>query len=277
MRILIVVVSPDEAICRVVEHRQGQLIPGAYRQPKHRIFGQATFQLIACRATLPIKIESLLDRIEALADVSTKGVVIVADRRYGLAQPPLSDIYFVNEFDQHGALRSTQNFLSLIFNRVLRDFGYLLAQFSNKKFEKILRLPVRNFVAKEIREMRLICQQTTDVQGFSYRLDGVLNKLRKRQHPNRKSDYDDVYVVDDKDKHFRLGLEDHARADTGTPHIRLCRLSNAYRFGCGFTSNQHYNVSMEKGHMTDSYPNCHGEYRLGENQTHLNMFTNDFF
>ena len=103
--------------------------------------------------------------------------------------------------------------------------------------------------------------------------------FRSRQRPKRKSSYDDEYLVDDEKKHFRLGHERHSRADTGLPHVRLCRLSNLYRFGRSFDNRQHYNVSMDKDIivMDGDYPNCHGERMSGKGQPYLNMFTNDFF
>ena len=125
--------------------------------------------------------------------------------------------------------------------------------------------------------MRAVCRRSIDTEGFPRRLDTILAKFRDRQHPKRKSGYQDAYLVDDRAKHFRLGLEHHAHADTGPPHTRLCRLSNGHRFGCGFKSEQHYNVSMERDRMTGTYPDCHGVNQAGEARTHLNMFSNDFF
>ena len=138
MRILIVVASLDEAICRLVESRQGLLVPESFRGRDHRTFGQFRFQLVPLPVKTPLAIDDPLKRLDTLLDASTKGVVLVADRRLEVACPPLTDLYFVNEFDQHGPLRSPQNFLSALLSRVLRDFGYLLAQFSAIKSEKIL-------------------------------------------------------------------------------------------------------------------------------------------
>jgi hypothetical protein len=277
MRIRIIVVSPDELICRTIKDRQGQLVPEVFRR-NHDAFGNSSFQL-SCLQASTLSLQQLLDRIEPDLTDDTDGVVIISDRTLGLATRPLSDLYFVNEFDQIGQAKSPQNMLSSILNRVLRDFRILTIRFVDIKYQKLFRLPARNFIAAEFGNLRNTCVNSIGEPDFQRRLDGVLASFRHRQHPKRKSDYKDEYLVDDQRKHFQLGHEQHAQADTNPPHTRLCRLSNQHRFGCRFDQHQHYNVSMEgkNARMNSAYPDCHDQMRPGEGRTHLNIFTNDYF
>lgn len=185
----------------------------------------------------------------------------------------------MNEYDQLEPTRSPHNMLSSLLNRVLKDFGHLTTRFVDAKYQKILRLPVRNFVAPELEQLRKTCVRSIDTPAFPRRLDAVLGTFRNRQKPKRKSSYQAEYLVDDGKKHFQLGHERHARADTGQPHVRLCQLGNLHRFGRSFDHEQHYNVSMDGDNVTmdGEYPNCHDVKKSGDKRPHLNMFTNDFF
>jgi hypothetical protein len=279
MRILITVVSADETICRTIEARQGQLVPESFRKRDHDAFAGASFELTCFKVVGSVSEDQLLDYLERRMKPDTCGIVILSDRSLGLATRSLSDLYFMNEYDQHGPAKSPHNMLSSLLNRVLKDFGHLTIRFVDAKYQKILRLPVRNFVAPELEQLRKACVSSIDTPAFPRRLDAALGAFRDRQQPKRKSSYRDEYLIDDEKKHFQLGHERHARADTGHPHVRLCRLGNLHRFGRGFDHEQHYNVSMDgkNATMDGKYPDCHGEERSGEGRPHLNMFTNDFF
>lgn len=279
MHVLLIVATPDPVFRQAVDSRQGLLVPESFRRNNHEAFGGARFELSCLRDT-SISLEQLRDHAARKIDDQTVGVAVLADRRLGLGRRPLSDVFFVNEFDQHGVVKSPQNFLTALLNRVLRDFRALSIRFEQGKYQKILRLPLRNFVAPEIDDVRTVCLNAIEQAAFADRLDAQLARFRGRQHPKRKGSYAAEYLVDDESKHFALGHERHARADTAIPpHDQWCIASNRHRFGRKFDRDQHYNVSLdgENSRMTGVYPDCHGQSRSGAGKGHLNMFTNDFF
>ena len=79
--------------------------------------------------------------------------------------------------------------------------------------------------------------------------------------------------------HFSLGKENHARHGTKSPHNLLCDISAKYRFGCRIDEFTHFNVCYEKSsenRLTVNLENCHGEWKVYKNRTHLNIFSNDY-
>jgi hypothetical protein len=279
MHVLLIVATPDAAFCQAVDSRQGLLVPESFRRNNHEAFGGARF-VLSCLKETSVSLEQVRDHADGMIDDRTVGVAVLADRRLGLGGRPLSDVFFVNEFDQHGTVKSPQNFLTALLNRVLRDFRALSIRFEQAKYQKILRLPLRNFLAPEIDDLRTVCLNAIDQAAFADRLDAQLAPFRERQHPKRKGSYAAEYLVDDADKHFELGHERHARAERAIPpHDPWCIAANRHRFGRKFDGDQHYNVSMdgENTRMTGAYPDCHGQYRGGGEKRHLNMFTSDFF
>jgi hypothetical protein len=280
MHTLLLVVTPDEVIRQTIDDRQGLVVPETYRRKEHDAFGVTRIVVSCLLAHGGVTQQRVFDHIAERRTGETAGVVIVSDRRVGLGGPPLSDIYFLNEYDQFGVAKSPQNFVASILNRVLRDFRVLTLKFADAKYQKIFRLPLRNFAAAEIADLRDTCSNSIEMAGFADRLDALLSRFRRRQQPKRKSDYQDEYLVDDKGRHFQLGHEHHAQAETKIPpHNLLCLLGNRHRFGRAFDHLRHYNVSMdgENATMDDTYPDCHSNERSGGGKRHLNMFTNDFF
>jgi len=126
--------------------------------------------------------------------------------------------------------------------------------------------------------MRALCRDMAS-RNFGREIDAFLRDMRQRQKPKKASDYPDVYYVDDDGKHFQLGPEHHAQAETAIPpHQTLCVIANRMRFGRKFDGTTHYNVSRDKNaSMKGDYPDCHGVSRLHGKDSHINMFTNDYF
>lgn len=279
MQILIVVVARDPLICRAIESLQEQLVPETFRRHNHAAFGGARYKLSCLSGAKGTSHGQLIAHLEERRTDDTQGILIISDRRLGLAAPPLSDVYFINEFDQNGAIGRPDNFVSALLNRALADFRVLTRRFRDGKYQRIFRLPLRNFQAAELDDLRQTCRDSIDVPDFANRLDSVLASFRWRMRPKRKEGrYSERYLVDDVQKHFRLGFERHARAETGPPHTILCLVKNRHRFGRSFDHEQHYNVSLEdNATMIGRFPNCHNQMRSGKKRKHLNMFTSDFF
>ena len=103
--------------------------------------------------------------------------------------------------------------------------------------------------------------------------------LRNRRRPHRKSGYPDLHYVDDQERLFDYGPEEHSQIATGTPHTSMCVLLGSARFGRKIPLNRHYNVTKEKGAGTEiegSFVDCHDVTYTVSPISHLNVFVNDY-
>ncbi len=278
MSILIVFVTADRAVCDIVAERRTALVPSDLRANGFAELGGDEVILSAYCVTKQSTLDDLLTHICALNLQAAKGVLILTDNSLPDLTDILGDLFSVSRFDlpEHG--RKHSNVIGSIIAKCLRSFRYYNTRFNDLKYHQVLRLPLRNFEAAEIGDLRNLCHDMMNSDNFGRQLDRLLHLLRQRQRPKKASSRPDIYFVDDAAKHFRFGKEMHARADTACPpHNYLCRLGNQFRFGCSFDGTRHFNVSRDKGIMNDDYPDCHDMRRSGQGTTHLNMFTNDFF
>ena len=206
-------------------------------------------------------------------------MILLTDGRLPALVQSLGDIFSVNSFAAPAFGHNVANLLTTTLAKVLRTYRYFSTRFDDLKYQQILRLPLRNFDALEVNDIRTACRDMMNRGNFGRELDQVLARFRKRQCPKKASTYRTVYFVDDDKKHFILGRETHARADTGKPpHTDFCILGNTFRFGRRFDGTKHFNVSRDRDLlMTGDYPDCHDVERSGRDAQHLNMFSNDFF
>lgn len=280
MRLVIIVASPDAAIEQGITQYRGALVPEPFRKNGYQLLGGTQVTISYCFATLNGTVQQLAAHVEHFLRPDIVGLIIISDHRLKSIVDTLNHIAFTSYYLANDNIRSFPNFFGVIFNRTLRDYRAFSIKFDDLKFRKLFTLPIRNFRAEELEDLCGICTSSSDAPNFANRLEGALKALRARQQPKRFSDSPEIYLVDQDEKHFRLGHERHARADTAIPpHNNLCILGNNWRFGRKFDNETHYNVSMSKptSKMDKDYPDCHGVPRPGKSRTHLNMFTNDFF
>lgn len=275
MTLIVVFVTADSAVIEAVSARKLSLLPADLRANDYAALGVADVVVSVFDTKISKKVDDLL---EWLNWEDASGVVIISDESMpGLFQV-LGDHFSVHRFEAPAYGKNVANLLTSVLTKCLRAFKFFATRFTDKKYQQIFRLPLRNFNAPEIATMREICRDMTH-RNYGREIDTLLREMRKRQKPKKASEYPEVYLVDDEDKHFKLGPERHSQAETGIPpHQVLCVVSNSMRFGHRFDGTIHYNVSRDKdASMKGNYNDCHGLVREHRKNSHVNMFTNDFF
>jgi hypothetical protein len=175
---------------------------------------------------------------------------------------------------------NNMNFFHSIIGRLLRVFGSVASKFKNGDDRQLLTLPLRNFHAPELTQIARLCRDKCFDPNFNYDLDRQLSVLRTRRRPRKRSSSKVMYAVDDQSRFFVYGKETHARLGTGEPHKPHCELAGNFRFGQRIDALRHYNVSETEGDRTTiegSFRDCHDTSHGVRGQTHLNMFSNDYF
>lgn len=187
---------------------------------------------------------------------------------------------FVVPFDSSKIGDNPQNFFHKISALGLKAFGQLLAKFDRADDGKLLTLPLKNFRAEELVELSRLCRDDVLKPDFSNAVEAQLSALRIRERPRRRSNYPNVYAVDDNNRFFIYGNEKHSRFATGDPHSTSCEICGHFRFGKRIDSLRHYNVSETEGddtRVSGDFIDCHGTtHRVGQKK-YLNMFPNDYF
>lgn len=279
MRLIILVVTPDLTLERLISQRKEALIPIDYRRDVNRLFGASNVGISCFRGDLR-ESHCLTNHVRDILKSDVVGIMILVDQRIKEIVRELGHVCFIASYPETSEIKSPSNFFGALLGPLLRDFRALSNRFEDHKYRKMFTLPLRNFIAHELDNLQEVCRTSVCVQGYAERLDAALKALRCLQRPKRYEDSNQVYLVDRSGKCFQLGHERHARADTAIPpHNIICILSNEFRFGRRFDSGLHYNVTMERDgiRMEKNYANCHNELKSGESRTHLNMFPNDYF
>ena len=280
MRLIIIVASPEVEVEQVVRERKESLIPEPLRRNAYQSMNNERVTLSHFYADENTDHTQTVEHIKSLITPDVKGVLMVSDLRIKKSISPLEEIVFANYFTMSAPIASPTNFFGSILNRALKDYRAFCSRFDDMKYRKAFTLPLRNFKSQELVNLRRICSSSIELPSFADRLDLTLKRLRETQKPKQRRNAQEVYFVDSDGKHFALGHERHAQADTSIPpHTDLCVLSNQLRFGRLFDGKRHYNVTKAHPHgtMDEHYPDCHSSFKSGEGKTHLNMFSNDFF
>jgi hypothetical protein len=279
MPLLVVVVTAHAGVIDTVTKRRAELIPADMRAQNFAKLGGEEVEVSSYRVEAQSTVGHLLAHIEALGRSTTSGVIILTDDQLPELVKSLGDIFSVNRFTPPADGKRIGNLISATLVKALRAYRYFNKRFNDLKYQQILRLPLRNFSAQEVANMRTACRDMLNRENYGLELDQLLARFRQRQRPKMASAYPTVYFVDDDGKHFSLGPERHARADTAKPpHNDFCVLGNAFRFGRRFDGTNHFNVSRDRdAPMAGNYPDCHNAQRSGRDARHLNMFSNDFF
>lgn len=172
-----------------------------------------------------------------------------------------------------------KNYLVGKLSRLLKNLVNFLTIISDGANEQVMLLPFRNFKAQALLELREVCRSETLSPEFHNKVVSLVETLKRRRRPHRKSSYPSQYFADDEEKLFQYGLERHAQLATGTPHTPTCVLTGNYRFGKKIAIDRHYNVTKEHGRgsqISGEFVDCHDQRHIVSPTTHLNIFSNDY-
>lgn len=215
----------------------------------------------------------LLERKESQA------IIILRDRHYGGFIDHLFNACFVIDLDLTAVVKGNyKNYFSKIISQGLKNFFQYKRSVSDGSNQQAILLPLENFKAEEIQELKTLFRTRTLDPSFANHLKRTILLLKGRRRPRRNCNYANIYFVDDDDKLFDYGKERHAQLETSNPHSELCELTGNFRFGIKIDSTRHYNVTKEcKGHtnISGAFIDCHGDTHQITSRTHLNMFSND--
>jgi hypothetical protein len=189
---------------------------------------------------------------------------------------------FLSAFNASDSLSNPQNYFSGLITRLVRNFGVVFYGMSNLADLQILRLPLRNFMAKELNEIARLCREKCLSPTFTTDFSSTLAMLQKRRKPRRFLESKKMHMVDDHNIYYEYGNERHAQFETGKPHLHSCEIAGHFRFGVRIESRLHYNVFGEKKRGVDTvingkFINCHDQEVNVASTSHLNMFSNDYF
>ena len=279
MKIFICLVTPQEKLRRHFGRAKDGIIPA-------EVFRRGPFAdekpNLTIAAWTPPSLFSPMDLERFLLSRARNydACILVVDIAWNSQAAGIRNAAFVVTFDAAGADNNPQNFFFGIFARALRNFAQVVAKFRRGDDGKLLALPLRNFQADELAEIARLCQEEPLSGTLSNDVETRLAELRRRVRPRRKSTYKTTYAVDDTVRFFSFGLERHAQFATGDPHRPACEVTGLFRFGVRLDERRHYNVSETEGDRTTisgQFLDCHNSARAVSNQTHLNMFANDYF
>lgn len=279
MSLLVLFVSGSNAVIDTITARRTSLVPNDIRSNSFAALNGEEIALSALKVSPKSVSKEVLNHIASLNIERKTGVILLTDNTLADLVNHFGDMFSVNIFVAPKYGQNVVNLLQAIIAKVIRTYKIYRTRFNDKKYQQILRLPMRNFTAVEIQELRVTCHDMMNRNNFGQELDGLLKRFRARQLPKKASAGPTTYIVDDDGKHFTLGNELHAQAETSIPpHNDLCILRNRFRFGRAFNGRIHYNVSRDNGDkMTGEYIDCHNSMRSNLVATHINMFTSDFF
>ena len=210
-------------------------------------------------------------------------VILLVEHQHSHLVGSVANAVFAATFEAgHGRIDNFKNFFGSYFSPLFRHFFTIKTLMGDAEKEQAMMLPIRNFDAPELREMARLVREESRSNTFIVDFEAQLARILKRRRPRKKSNCKTKYFIDDKGMHFVYGNEKHARYDTGAPHVAACEINGLFRFGKGIDTSRHYNASFGDGDDTSIsgvFPDCHGSTKTipeTPNQTHVNMFANDF-
>jgi hypothetical protein len=276
VRIHLCLVSSDPGANELVRKERRALIPKSLRDHQRMTDIGAEFSMSVYDPTTAGR--SLAQYL--LEGEGSQFVALLLDTSLGDVAKDIACACFVAnvEFAAHPKT-NYKNYFASTLSRFLKHIVAFLAIMGDGANEQAMLLPFRNFNAQQLRDLRDVCRKETLSSEFINMVESHVAALKKRQRPHRKSNYPDRHYVDDDEKLFQYGLEEHARLATGTPHTPVCVLTGKFRFGKRIETNRHYNVTKEFGRGTQiagKFPDCHDEVHEVTSTTHLNIFSNDY-
>lgn len=275
MNLFIGLVAPGRSLCEEFESQQDRLIPKELVL-KNEIVRQlnANFMLGAYDTSArerKLSLEDYLIRATRKADA----VILIVDRTRMIPNALRTSLFsaFVDLPDKF----NFQNFFAPIITRLLRNFASLWSLMNRADNEQAMILPLRNFTAAELRDLAVICRDDTMTGDFHNLIGPKVTSLKRRRKPRRKSNFAALYFVDDNERFFIFGKEEHAQLSTGAPHTVMCEITGNFRFGKRISVRRHFNVmdGTEGAEISGTFPDCHDEPISVPSRSHLNMFSND--
>ncbi|SFX30061.1 hypothetical protein SAMN03097694_1533 [Janthinobacterium lividum] len=206
------------------------------------------------------------------------GIVLLVEKDCMSDVQNVRSAFFIGQVE-FAYLPNIQNVLSSYMSRLLKNFAFLLSKTMDAVGIQAAMLPLRNFKAEDMSRLNEICREMTLDNEFREDFAEQFAILMRRRGPKRRSKYPDLYFVDDDDRHFDFGDEQHALADSGPPHLVSCQIANRVRFGRQIDSRRHFNVTQgdkDKSQISGTFLDCHGQSIHVRATTHINMFSNDF-
>lgn len=274
MRLLIVVVSDNPDLRRFAGRSKDSLVPSDFRSGSNPLVNDVI--AVSWNPATGSSADLAEFVLERALDVD--GVLfLVGESRANLLSDFGSACHVVIIPDQ-GVGDSIQNFFQKHIAAGLRNFRRMSAMIGRGDDGKLLRLPIRNFSAKELQEIARVVLVRGGERQFADEIEKQMVSLRRRVRPRKRSEFKQTYIVDDDQKFFRYGQERHGSFSTGGTHTARCELQGRFRFGHPCDCERHYNVSKGEGDKTSisgNFTNCHDEVETFAATSHLNIFSND--
>lgn len=276
MRIHICLVSSDPGANELVRRERIALIPKTLRDHVRMKdigaeFAMSVYDPTTAGRSLPQYI---------LEDKASQFFVLMVDRSVqNLVEKIASGCFVADvEFNTHPKT-NYKNYLAGILSRLLKNLAAFHSVISDGANEQVMLLPFRSFNAQQLRDLRDVCRTESLLPEFYNSVVSLVEALKGRRRPHRRSGFPENHIVDDDEKMFRYGHEKHAQIATGTPHTHICALLGYFRFGWRIAPNRHFNVMKELGRGTQiegSFFDCHDDLYVVQPTSHLNIFSNDY-
>lgn len=209
---------------------------------------------------------------------SPDGIMVLLDSDLMELAPILAPAIIFSSVEFFGAKPNFQNVIRKKFSFAIKTILALSARFVDEQYQKIMTLPVENFIAREFLDLRLLLSKEIESLSAIEGVEILSAKLRERQNPKTKTTYRDTYLIDDESRFFQVAKEHHAQAGASMPpHVSKCILSAKYRFGFKISPHRHYNVSLDGDLISGVFTDCHGDRRIINPRSHINLFPNDYY
>lgn len=277
MKFFLALISSNQGLCGEFVRRRQNLFPMA-SLPKYFQNGVQIDVAAFTPGVSPGTPESFLCAAAKKADV--RGLLVLVQNDFRSTIADIESALFATEILVPDVIESPQNYLGMHLSRMFKNFANLAVERHDADVDQMCTLPLRNFEAPDLAELARLYRNETNLGTFTHNCLVELAEIKKRKQPRRDSSYKHKYFIDDGDKHFIYGLENHSLFATGHPHKPSCEITGNFRFGLRTHARRHFNVSKGRGDVTSiegSFPDCHGVICPVAKTTHLNMFCNDYF
>ncbi len=267
-----ILITTDKRVHEFVESRKSSILP-----PDVRTLKDGTkIELSSFFATSIHSDESIKRHIHKTAKDKGGVITLMEDAIFDRIID-LRDVSFSNRISKERLSRSSNNEIQKVVARAVRDYSLLRARAADRKFRKIIFLPIGSFNADAHRDLVGLCRASFDSLNFSADLKRRLEAMQRLQKPRRERDAPSIYYLDGDNVRFEYGHEDHSRPDSASPHDYMCALKNRFRYGVALDPEYHYNVSIAGGSIKGkAFSDCHGADVKHPRSSHLNMFPSGF-
>lgn len=218
-------------------------------------------------------------RYVARRATNRSGLVVLVDEALVGAFRDLCDTVLLGRLIPGENQRSLINGLNQSVAQGLRVLETVRSKNRDEKWARIIRLPLLNFDAPELAELRALFEDIT-VPDFKPQLADLLERIRSvRQTPlyQGRNPAPKYVLIDDLNHQFHFGLENHSTPNTAPPHTYACHLRRGFRFGDEIEIWRHFNVSSERTRIdAHDFADCHGAATRCARKDHANAFPGGF-